>query len=72
MTECDSRLLRSAIRILKQSFDDVRKSELTQDELMTISWEDYVTRTAKERGRLLGMLEFFFEVPEVQMVFKEA
>lgn len=72
MAEYDSRLLRSAIRILKQSFDDVRKSELTQEELMTISWEDCATRTAKGRGRFHGMLESFFEVPEVQMFFKEA
>ena len=72
MTECDSRLLGAAIRSLKKSFDDVRKSEVKQEELMSISREAYEIRTAQERGRLFGMVEFFLEVPEVQSFFKEA
>lgn len=72
MTESDTRFLGAAIRNLKRSFDEVESSSVKQEDLMNISREEFEIRTAKERGRLYGMLEFFFEVPEVQTFFKEA
>lgn len=71
MTVSETQDLRKAILLLQERFLDVQKSLVTTEDAETTSYEECIKKMTVAYGRLLGMVEFFFDRLEVKSFLEE-